>query len=182
VDDDIDLAIRFAAGEPDAVRTVYRRYRRLVHTVAYRVLGDTGLAEDATQQAFLQAWQAARDYEASRALGPWLARIARHAAIDVYRAGRRQIRIDDLGRSDRGVVDAPSVERLYEMWEVRRALLRLPARDREIVLLKHYEQFTQAEIARHLGVPVGTVKSRIFRTHRRLAGLLDHLRPELNHR
>jgi hypothetical protein len=74
---------RFAAGDEDAVRTIYRAYGRLVFAVAYKVLGDRGLAEDATQQAFLQAWRAAASFEPSKELGPWLATIARRAAIDV---------------------------------------------------------------------------------------------------
>jgi RNA polymerase sigma-70 factor (ECF subfamily) len=179
VDDDAELAVRFATGEPDTIRTIYERYGRLVYSVAYKVLGDPGLAEDATQQTFVQAWQAATRYDPGRSLGPWLARIARHAAIDVYRRNRRLLHVDDVARLDRSAVDpVPSVEQLYEMWEVRRALLRLSEPERELIRLQHYREFTHVEIAEHLGVPVGTVKSRSFRAHRRLAGLLGHLRSE----
>ncbi|HEU5268021.1 MAG TPA: sigma-70 family RNA polymerase sigma factor [Jatrophihabitans sp.] len=179
VDDDDELAGRFAAGEPDTIRSIYERYGRLVYSVAYKVLGDAGLAEDATQQTFVQAWQAASRYDPARSLGPWLARIARHAAIDVYRRNRQQFRVDDLARLDRTAVDpAPSAEQLYEMWEVRRALLRLSDPERELIRLLHFREFTHVEIAEHLGLPVGTVKSRSFRAHRRLAGLLGHLRSE----
>src|SRR5215471_18092079 len=73
---DTQLAAEFAAGDPDAVRAVYQTYGRLVYSVAFKVLGDAGLAEDATQQTFLQAWRAAPAYDPARALGPWLATIA----------------------------------------------------------------------------------------------------------
>jgi RNA polymerase sigma-70 factor (ECF subfamily) len=86
---DAQLAAQFAAGDPDAVRAVYQTYGRLVYSVAFKVLGDVGLAEDATQQTFVQAWRAAASYDPTRALGPWLASIARRAAIDVYRRTRR---------------------------------------------------------------------------------------------
>ncbi len=74
------VASRFAAGDEDAARTIYQVYRRLVFVVAYRVLGDRALAEEASQQAFLQAWRASASYQPSKAIGPWLAAIARRAA------------------------------------------------------------------------------------------------------
>ena len=80
-----DLGTRFSAGDPDAVRELYRAYGRLVYAVSYRVVGERGLAEEATQQTFVKAWRAARSFEAGRELGPWLASIARRAAIDIQR-------------------------------------------------------------------------------------------------
>src|SRR6516165_2383147 len=87
----VDRAVRrrFRDGDSDAVRAVYRSYGRLVYAVAYKVLGDRGLAEEATQQAFLKAWRAAASFEPSKELGPWLATIARRAAIDVHRREAR---------------------------------------------------------------------------------------------
>ena len=70
----------------------------------------------------------------------------------------------------------PSVEGIYDAWQVRRALDTLPDPDRELIRLQHYRELTHAEIAEQLAIPVGTVKSRSFRAHRRLAGLLGHLR------
>ena len=70
-------ASRFRDGDPDAVRGVYRAYRGLVFAVAYKILGDRRVAEEATQQAFVQAWRAAGDHDLTRELGPWLAVIAR---------------------------------------------------------------------------------------------------------
>lgn len=186
-----ELAVRFAAGEPDSVGEVYRAYGRLVYAVAFRVLGDVTLAEDATQLTFVQAWQNASSFDSSRALGPWLATIAGRAAIDTYRRNRRHRQsrnVDDLDAS--GVEDVndsalvtlpPSAEAIYDAWQVRRALDTLPDPDRELIRLQHYAQLTHSEIAEHLEIPVGTVKSRSFRAHRRLAGLLGHLRREAIH-
>lgn len=175
-----ELAVRFAAGEPDSVGDAYRLYGRLVYAVAFRVLGDASLAEDATQQTFVQAWQRASTFDSSRTLGPWLATIAGRAAIDVYRRNRRHRQsrsVDELDLDDPALVSLPpSVEAIYEAWQVRRALDTLPDRDRELIRLQHYRELTHAEIAEQLAIPVGTVKSRSFRAHRRLAGLLGHLR------
>jgi RNA polymerase sigma factor (sigma-70 family) len=177
--DDAALAAQFASGDAGSVRVVYQMYGRLVFSVAYRVLGDPGLAEDATQQTFVQAWRAAGTYDPSRALGAWLTTIARRVAIDVHRRERRHRHLEPLDSSDPSLVTLPpSEEQIYDLLEVRRALDRLPDHDRELIRLQHYDELTHAEIASHLEIPVGTVKSRSFRAHRRLAGLLGHLRTE----
>jgi len=179
---DPDVAVGFAAGDPNAVRAVYQTYSRLVYSVAYNVLGDRGLAEDATQQTFLQAWRSASTYDPIRELGPWLVTIARRAAIDVYRRDRRHQNVDGLDSADPALISLPpSAEQIYDVWEVRRALDTLSAEDQELICLQHYREFTHTEIAQHLAIPIGTVKSRTFRAHRRLAGLLGYLRGEPDH-
>ena len=177
--DEIGLGRRFAAGEPDSVAEAYRCYGALVYAVAYRVLGDAGAAEDACQLTFVQAWQNAASFDPSRRLGPWLATIAGRAAIDVYRLNRRHrdhSKPDSLAAPEQGTSPGPSAEQIYDVWEVRRAVDALGVQDRELIRLQHFRDFTHAEIAACLAVPLGTVKSRSFRAHRRLAGLLAHLR------
>ena len=175
---DAELAARFAAGDADAIRGVYQRYGGLIYSIAHKVLGDVALAEDATQQAFVQAWQAARSFDPARALGPWLATIAQRAAIDVYRRERRHRSHEDLDDTDPAAGSAAiSTEQLSDVWEVREALQRLPEQDRELIRLQHFGELTHTEIAERLAIPLGTVKSRSHRAHRRLAGLLGHLRP-----
>jgi len=176
----LDRAVRtqFRNGDPDAVRAVYRSYGKLVYAVAYKVLGDRGLAEEATQQAFLKAWRAADSFDLNRELGPWLASIARRAAIDVYR--REAVRVtdplDSVAPGDPALATEPEQATLYDAWEVRQAVEELPDDEQEIVRLQHFEGLTHVEIAQRIGVAVGTVKSRSFRAHKRLATLLGHLR------
>jgi len=169
----------FRAGDPDAVRAVYRAYGGLVFAVAHRVLGDRSLAEEAAQQAFVQAWRAARSFDPSRDLGPWLATIARRAAIDVHR--RESVRahrsIEELGERDPAVLSvADGVEQAYDVWAVRSAIDDLPVEERDVVRLQHLGGLTHIQIAEQLGIPLGTVKSRSNRAHRRLAGCLGYLR------
>ena len=169
---------RFRDGDPSAVRVVYRAYGSLVYGVAFRVLGNRGLCEEATQQTFLRAWRAAARFDASRELGPWLATIARRVAIDLYR--RETIRaarpLESVAADDAALVDQTATDAVLEVWEVRRAVSELPGEQQEVVRLQHFEGLAHEEIAAHLGVPVGTVKSRSFRAHRRLALELGHLR------
>jgi RNA polymerase sigma-70 factor (ECF subfamily) len=178
--DDAELASRFASGDADMVRVVYQTHGRLVFSIAYKVLGDAGLAEDATQQTFVQAWRSARKYDPDRPLGAWLSTIAKRVAIDVYRREKRHRNLDNIDTSDSAslVTLPPSVDQIHDVAEVRRALDELPAPDRRLIRMQHFDELSHAEIARELEIPLGTVKSRTFRAHRRLAGALAHLRTE----
>jgi RNA polymerase sigma-70 factor (ECF subfamily) len=176
---DRDPRARFREGDPDAVREVYRSHGRLVYAVAYKVLGDRGLAEEATQQAFVKAWRAAQSFDEQRELGPWLAAIARRVAIDLYRreAVRAADPLESASAGDPALISSPdSAESIYDVWEVREAVAELPPEEQEIVRLQHLDGFTHVQIAERLGVAVGTVKSRSFRAHKRLAAMLGHLR------
>jgi RNA polymerase sigma factor (sigma-70 family) len=176
---DRDLRARFRQGDADAVRSVYGSHGRLVYAVAYKVLGDRGLAEEATQQTFVKAWRAAQSFDEQRELGPWLAAIARRVAIDLYRreAVRATDPLESAAPGDPALISTPhSADAMYDVWEVREAMAHLPPEEQEIVRLQHLEGFTHAQIAERLGMPVGTVKSRSFRAHRRLAAMLGHLR------
>ena len=181
--DDADLASRFATGDADSVRVVYQTYGRLVFSIAFKVLGDRGLAEDATQQTFVQAWRGAGSYDPSRALGAWLTTIAKRVAIDVYRRERRHRNLDNLDNLDTAhspslITLPPSIDQIHDVAQVRRALDKLPTTDRDLIRMQHFDELSHVEIAHQLEIPIGTVKSRTFRAHRRLAGLLAHLRTE----
>jgi RNA polymerase sigma-70 factor (ECF subfamily) len=171
--DDAELAQRFAAGEEEAVTAVYRRYAGPVLTVAMGTLGRRDLADEAVQTTMLKAWRAADSFDTSRELAPWLYAIARRVSIDIYRRESRMT-ASELGDDDVAVVPL-SFERTWEAWEVRSALDKLPPDEREVVRLSHLVGMTHQQIAEQLGVPLGTVKSRSSRAHRRLAGLLSHV-------
>jgi RNA polymerase sigma-70 factor (ECF subfamily) len=173
MDDDTELNTRFALGDEAAVRAVYQRYGGAMFAVAMSMLRDRDLAGECVQQAFVKAWRSSRSFDATRDLRPWLATITRRVAVDIYRRearGRTESRAD----VDDSVVPL-AFERTWEAFEVRAALDQLSGEERAVVRLAHFDGLTHSEIADRLGVPVGTVKSRSFRAHRRLAGLLAHL-------
>ena len=174
-----EIVARFRTGDPDAVQAMYDGYGRLVYSIAYRILGNRSLAEDASQQTFLQAWRSSATFDADRDPAPWLATIARRAAIDIQRAERRRTTVP-LGDADINdsalVVLPPSAEELWEAWQVRAAIDSLADDERDVVRLQHLDGLTQVEIATHLGIAVGTVKSRSFRAHRSLATRLRSIR------
>ena len=170
---------RFRAGDDDAVRDLYRQYGRLVFTVALRILGNRQLAEDATQQTFLQAWRAASTFETGKDPAPWLATITRRVAIDIQRgeARRPSTSIEVTSADEPALVTLPpSAEAVWETWQVREAIDGLQPDEREVVRLQHIEGHSQSEIAAQLGVALGTVKSRSHRAHQHLATRLKHLR------
>ncbi|HEY4610601.1 MAG TPA: RNA polymerase sigma factor [Ilumatobacteraceae bacterium] len=176
---DRDVVERFRAGDEDAVRELYRHYGRLVFTVAFRILGNRQLAEDATQQSFLQAWRASSSFDADRDMAPWLATITRRVAIDLQRSEIRRpsTSLETASADDPALVSLPpSAEAVWETWQVRQAIDDLPADERDVVRLQHVQGHTHAEIAEKLGLPLGTVKSRSSRAHQHLAHRLKHLR------
>jgi RNA polymerase sigma-70 factor (ECF subfamily) len=166
---DRDLAIRLRAGDVTVARELYDAFGRLVFTVAHRVLGNRMLAEDATQQAFLQAWKARASVDPARGLRPWLCTIAQRAAIDIHRREARHVHDEiDPERS----AGEPDHEELWDVWRVREAVDALPEEERAVVRMQHFEGMQLSEIADRLGLPLGTVKSRSHRAHRRLAAAL----------
>jgi len=132
------LMKRFAGGDPTAVRELYGSYGKAVFTVAFSSLHDHGLAEEAVQQTFLQAWRAAKSFEGGRDPGPWLYAIARRVAVDLYRRERRHQGRQPLS-ADTDVAALPrSFEQTWEAWQIRLALDKIPADQREIIAATHF--------------------------------------------
>jgi len=166
---------RFRSGDEAALAEVFDEYSGPMMAVASHMLSDRRLAEEAVQQAFVQAWRAAATFEPDRPLGPWLRSIVRRTAVDVWRRERRhQARsFDEVPPGALPSVEAPSIGAASDIWAVRQAVEALPPASREVIRLAHMEQLTQSEIAARLDVPLGTVKSRTHTAYRQLASALS---------
>src|SRR5262245_20292261 len=103
---DPSIVAAFRRRDPTAVRALYRLYGRLVYAVAHRMLGRADLADEATQQTFVQAWRAADLLDVQRDPAPWLATIARRTAVDIH---RREVRQSASSALDEVAVDHPAV-------------------------------------------------------------------------
>ena len=169
-----DLLARFRAGDHSAVGELYSAYGAAVYTVAMSILRSRDLAADATQQTFVKAWQKAATFDPEREFGPWIYAIARNASVDILRAESRRERLSATGDVDVAEHSA-GIESVWEEFEVRLAIDRLPDEERAVVKLIHLEGHTHSQAAEKLGIAVGTVKSRSHRAHQRLAALLRHL-------
>jgi RNA polymerase sigma-70 factor (ECF subfamily) len=175
VDEDASLMQRFAAGDSAAVREMYRLYGAQIFNLARRMLGDHHLAEEAAQQTFVQAFRAADRFDAGRgAVSAWLYQICRRVSIDVYRKEKRHrgtLPLDGAGDSALLVLPA-SIETAWVKWQIDGAVAALPQHQREVVELCSLGGHTHVEAAAKLGVPVGTVKSRLFKAYRALGNAL----------
>jgi len=171
---DAALVAQFRAGDPDAIRELYGRFGGAVSTVARSIVRDPELASEVVQSTFVKAWRSAHQFEGDRELAPWLYAIARRTAIDALRKEHKPTRGDHEPEIDVGV-EPHTFERTWIQFEVRQAIDSLPADEREVVRRSHLLGETHAQIAEAMGVPVGTVKSRSGRAHRRLASALAHL-------
>ncbi|CAM5284464.1 sigma-70 family RNA polymerase sigma factor [Streptomyces canus] len=168
---DDELARGLCAADENAFAAVYRRWGALVHTMATRSLGDAHEAEDVTQQVFLGAWRGRDGYRPERGpLGAWLVGIARRKIIDALSARTRRLALIDSMASDADVLrhDAGAADDVLDRVLLVDALSRLPRHQREVLCMAFYEDLTQAQIAEHTGIPLGTVKSHTRRGLHRL--------------
>jgi RNA polymerase sigma-70 factor (ECF subfamily) len=140
---------------------LYDRYSPIVYSVALRVLGDTGAAEDILQEIFLQLWRSPELFDSSRGnLAAWLSVIARNRAIDTLRRRRPITDIADVIVSTEKDMSAET-DRTRAMERVREVLGDMPGAQRQALELAYFDGMTHSEIARKTGEPLGTVKTRI---------------------
>ena len=158
---DISLVAAIRSGDENAMGRLYDRYSSIVYSVALRVLGDTGGAEDVLQEVFMQLWRNPGVFDSTRGnLGAWLAVIARNRAIDVIRKRHPETDIADVIVSVEPDM-AGDAERARAMEKVRGALGDMPAAQRSALEMAYFEGLTHTEIAAKTGEPLGTIKTRI---------------------
>jgi RNA polymerase sigma-70 factor, ECF subfamily len=178
---DEELIRRITRAEPEAARTLYGRYGRLVYSLAQQVVGDATAAEEVTQDVFLLVWEKAATYRAEKAkVATWIARIARNRAIDVLRQQKsRDNRSKGAWEDLKQAAEAPApdpgermeTERLRA--RVREAISTLPADQKAALMLAYFQGLTHQEIATQLSEPLGTIKTRIRAAMQKLRGLLE---------
>lgn len=152
-----------AAGDQAALGRLYERYGRMVHSIAYRITRDAQAAEECTQDAFMAVWKSAGTFDPSRSrAATWLCAIARNRALDAVRAhGRRPVPSDDLPESGSAPDTADVVADADAAVQVAQAMAKLPPAQFDVLQLAYFDGLSQSEIAQHLEVPLGTVKSRM---------------------
>ena len=176
---DPDLVIQLAAGRQEALAALYDRYGRVAYSVALRILGDPGRAEDAVQDAFLKIWTNASSFDADRGtLRTWLLVSVRNRSIDYLRGRsaheRRELELQpavaETGpRSDPWREVSLSLERTA----VREAMSNLPAEQRQAIELAYFAGYSHREIADMTSVPLSTVKGRMRLALEKLSSYLQ---------
>jgi RNA polymerase sigma-70 factor, ECF subfamily len=159
--DEIDgeLLSRFIAGDQDAFESIFRQFQREVYHWIVRIVRDASAAEDVLVEAFWRAYRARARFDCSRSFGAWMRRIATNAALDHLKSARALASRFVSGNQCEGQASADR-----ETSEaVAHAFRKLPPKLRVVATLALIEELPYAEIADALDLPVGTVKSRIFR-------------------
>lgn len=170
------LLADFAKGDQSAARALTARHLPRVYAHACRLLGDKAEAEDVAQEAMLKLWKIAGDWRAGEAkVSTWLYRVTANAATDRLRK-RRSVGLDAAPEQ---ADTTPSAEaRMIEddrKHAVHRAMRSLPERQRNALVLRHFEELSNPDIAEALETSVEAVESLLARGRRALAGKLAHL-------
>lgn len=160
---EVELVTRAQNDDRNAFSELVRIHSQGVLNVIYRMCGDMGVAEDAAQETFIQAWLRMPSYRPGTSLRNWLYRIAVNTAIDMLRKDKRILpgEIEDLNLRD----SKPGPEAMVASFErtevVQEAVLALPKASRAVLVLREFEGLSYQEIADALEIPVGTVMSRL---------------------
>ena len=169
-----ELMLRVKAGDRAAFEEIFRLYQKPLANYLYRLSGNQARAEDLLQDAFLRLWKAAPNYEPSAKVSTYIFRIAHNLFLNEA-ARRREKALETLEAETRSD-PASDMNRRELQSAVQKAVEALPEGEREVLLLSEYNGFNYAEISEILGIPVGTVKSRMFSAVQRLKESLKGLK------
>jgi RNA polymerase sigma factor (sigma-70 family) len=168
------LVTLVARGDEPALAELYDRFGRVAYGLAFKILRDRALAEDAVQEAFLALWRSAGRFIAERAkASTWILTLVHRRAVDLVRRQqqRRAEPLEAVSQVSGETTEEQAWLRLRQA-RVREALRKLPDQQREALELAYFGGFTQSELADRLGEPLGTIKSRMFAGLARLRELL----------
>jgi RNA polymerase sigma factor (sigma-70 family) len=179
IPDDQDVLAACAAGDEQALASLYDRFGKVAYGLALRIVRDAALAEDAVQEAFLDVWRQADRFDSSRGkASSWILMLVHRRAVDLVRRQARsnalpeqlEVMKPEVGVAESADDDAALLEARRE---VQAALATLSKPEREVLDLAYWGGLTQSEIATLLRIPPGTVKSRTFSALARLRKALS---------
>jgi len=161
------------SGDREAFRILWDRFGVALYTICVRRLSDQGAAEDATQEAFTSVWRRASTFDPLRgSAAGWLFAVARNAAAQVARRDKAP----DVNLMVLDGEEAAQDEAALTRMMVHAALARLPETERAVLELAYFDDLSQSQIADHLSLPLGTVKTRVRSGLRRLSDYLGDIR------
>ena len=179
--EDRQLIRRITLDDQAALEALYGRYSTAVYSLAMYMLKHEALAQDATQETFLNIWLKASSFNADRGQPKsWIMSVAHHKIVDLIRSRRRTSYMTDPG-GDETLELLPSgqasteeqVEQSLQRERILKALTLLPEAQREVVMLAYFEGYSQSEMAEKLGQPLGTVKTRVRLAMQKLRAALE---------
>ncbi len=158
------LVERLQRRDAQALAELYDRYGRLVYALIFRIVRDTGVAEDLVQETFLRVWNRAKGFDTEKgALGPWLLAVARNRAIDYLRSStgrlRNALEVEETEHPAQFLDLEKEILQSDRVRRVRDAFGRLSPNQREVIEMAYFEGLSQSEMAEKMGQPLGTVKT-----------------------
>ena len=180
---DIQIIERTLGGEPEAFNLLVRRWERQIYGLSLRMLGRDEEAKDATQETFLSAYRNLSKFRGEAKFSSWIYRIALNICNTKLRSRTRSaISLEEQWETTGFEIAAETddlsgnIQQEQITRHVRRALQGLPAEMRQVIIMKEYEGLKFAEIADILGIPLSTVKTRMYTGLTELRKRLEHLR------
>jgi RNA polymerase sigma-70 factor (ECF subfamily) len=171
-DDDASLVSLALAGQAEAFGTLVERYDRAVYNLCLRTLRDSEEAKDASQEAFFKAFRALRTFRPGAKFSTWIFSIAYHACCDRLNRRRRYSDAEIPDRADPAPGPELQLERLDDASRLRAAIDALPEKYRTVITMYHLQGHQYEEIARVLDLPMGTVKTHLFRAKEQLRKMI----------
>ncbi|HKW00158.1 MAG TPA: RNA polymerase sigma factor [Vicinamibacterales bacterium] len=168
--DDASLVARCLRGDQGAFEPLVTKYERVLFSVALRLVGNYEDARDATQNAFVRAYEHLDTFDPARKFFSWIYRIVVNECLNLRRARHPNEPLADTLESPGGAFDALAAAEASD--RIQAALMALTPEYRVVVVLRHFVDMSYEEISDVLGVPDKTVKSRLFSARKRLAELL----------
>jgi len=183
---DPELIERYLAGDAAAFSTLVRRHEKRVYNLCYRMLGREEDARDAAQDAFITALRKLSSFRGEAQFTTWLHRVTVNACYDVLRRKRREPMLEPSREEDAPEPPGPAspdhADSAVAAVDVQRALMRVPQEFRAVLVMHDVHDLAYEDIAESLGIPVGTVKSRLHRGRVALAGELGESERGRGHR
>ena len=179
--EDHQLIHRVAQSEKEALEALYSRYSSPVYSLAMYMLKQHALAEEVTQDIFLNIWLKAGSFKLDRgAPKAWIMSVAHHKIIDVVRSRKRAVNSTDPANYDllellpaSGISTEEQVEQNLERERILKALTILPPAQKEVIMLAYFGGYSQSEMAKILKQPLGTIKTRVRLAMQKLRVVLD---------
>lgn len=183
---EMELVRRACAGNQDAFAILVQNHQRRAFALAYRMLNNYDEATEAVQEAFLAAWQALHTFRGEARFSTWLYRIVYHCCLRVLEQRRRESRdleaVTQQAQHQAVLASGEEVQSILTARErqqtIQQAIQELPGKYRAVLILRHLQELTYEEIAQALSLPVGTIKTHLFRARNLLKERLQLIERE----
>jgi RNA polymerase sigma-70 factor, ECF subfamily len=178
---DVDLIAGAISGREDSFEELVRRYQRPITSYVFRIVGEYDASLDVTQEVFIKVYNSLTRYSKDYKFSTWLYRIAHNAAIDHLRrnsVNQQSLEAENSDGSYQIQIESnrptPEQDRERSEWrsEIEAVIKCLPTAYRDLIVLRHSRDLSYEEIAEVTGLPLGTVKNRLFRAREMMRGLL----------